>query len=102
MVADPHAQALFRKLGVDVDSENAGRVFRMLDLNSSQVLSFDEFKAGIYRMHGGAKSIDIATLLVRTDHLTRQLNKLTGRVSIKKLQQPRRERYQRMTTTITN
>lgn len=63
---------------------------------------FDVEDTGGISMHGGAKSIDIATLLVRTDHLTRQLNKLTGRVSTKKLQQPRRERYQRMTTTTTN
>jgi hypothetical protein len=86
MVSDERSAALFRKLGIDVRPENATRIFRLLGRRDGprlghlhKELSFDEFKAGIYRIQGSARSIDIATLLVRTAFLAHSMKSLMQR-----------------------
>lgn len=76
MIKDRRAQALFHKLGFPVTPENATGIFGLLDFDGDGGISYDEFEAGVYRLHGGAKSIDMARLLVRVDQCARGMEEL--------------------------
>eukprot|EP00401_Gymnodinium_catenatum_P079139 CAMPEP_0117560134 /NCGR_PEP_ID=MMETSP0784-20121206/53719_1 /TAXON_ID=39447 /ORGANISM="" /LENGTH=326 /DNA_ID=CAMNT_0005357533 /DNA_START=161 /DNA_END=1138 /DNA_ORIENTATION=+ len=53
--------ALLRRLGIDVSA--AQGLFRLLDLDSSGSVSALEFLVGCMKMRGGARSVDLATLM---------------------------------------
>lgn len=76
MIKDKRAQALFTKLGFPVTPENAPGIFGMLDFDGDGGISYAEFEAGVYRLHGGAKSIDMAKLLVRVDQCAKGMEEL--------------------------
>jgi hypothetical protein len=80
MVQDERAQALFRKIGVDMDEVNVRHVFDMLDFSADGLVNFDEFKSGIFRLRGGAKSIDMAALLVRSEQTARLVAELVRKM----------------------
>ena len=46
-------------------------IVSMLDFDGDETLTFEELKQGIFRLHGSAKSIDMATLLVSNNNLNR-------------------------------
>jgi hypothetical protein len=66
IVEDEHMQKQFMKLGVEVTSENAAQFFQMVDFDDDGQVSCEDFQSGIYRMHGPAKSIDMAQLIVNS------------------------------------
>jgi hypothetical protein len=77
-VDDENVQALFAKLGVDVTPDNAKGLFAMLDFDHKGVISMDEFQSGIWRMHGEAKSIDMAQVLVHNAKILHCLEELVS------------------------
>mmetsp|Transcript_49449 Transcript_49449/g.138477 ORF Transcript_49449/g.138477 Transcript_49449/m.138477 type:complete len:565 (+) Transcript_49449:151-1845(+) len=58
---NPETLGLLRRLGIDVSA--AQGLFRLLDLDSSGSVSALEFLVGCMKMRGGARSVDLATLM---------------------------------------
>merc|ERR1712217_783691 len=75
---DDRIQLYFRKLGVELESEHTRRFFDLLDFDSDGRLNLDEFVLGLSKLHGKARSIDVAHLLQDSNKLTKQLNTLTA------------------------
>lgn len=59
---DIHMQAWFRKIGVHVESYSAENLFHLLDFDNDGELDLNEFYLAVQRLHGQARSIDIAML----------------------------------------
>mmetsp|Transcript_142830 Transcript_142830/g.362583 ORF Transcript_142830/g.362583 Transcript_142830/m.362583 type:complete len:653 (+) Transcript_142830:68-2026(+) len=76
-VEDVRVQALFRRLGLEVESENASGLFALLDFDSSGVVEIDEFATGVQMLHGQAKNIDMA----RLHHMMRVLQRQVGQLA---------------------
>jgi len=72
-VTDVRVQAYFKRLGLDVEQENAGGLFEMLDFQGDGVIDLDEFTLGIQLLHGSAKSIDMARVRYSLGALSKQL-----------------------------
>lgn len=70
---DVRIQALFRRLGVEVASENVAGLFNLLDLRSVGTVNVDEFAMGIEMLHGYAKNIDMARLRAAVSNINTQL-----------------------------
>lgn len=56
---------------LELDVAQASGLFRLLDVNSSDAVSIDDFVAGCMRLKGTAKSIDVCTLLYETRNIQR-------------------------------
>lgn len=61
LMDDPRVLAYFRTMGLDISK--AFHLFRLLDLDNSKSVSTSEFIMGCLRMQGGAKNVDVATLM---------------------------------------
>mmetsp|Transcript_27550 Transcript_27550/g.69165 ORF Transcript_27550/g.69165 Transcript_27550/m.69165 type:complete len:762 (-) Transcript_27550:120-2405(-) len=61
LMEDPRVKAWFRTMGLQV--ETAKHLFRLLDLDNSCSVSSSEFVMGCLRLQGGAKNVDVATLM---------------------------------------
>merc|ERR1712217_678900 len=48
---------------LNIDTENATLLFKMLDKDGSNLISYDEFLEGCLRLKGDAKSFDLHTLI---------------------------------------
>merc|ERR1712039_453170 len=70
-------QLYFRKLGVELESEHTRKFFDLLDFDSDGRLNLDEFVLGLSKLHGKARSIDVAHLLHDSNRISKQLNGLT-------------------------
>merc|ERR1712110_90948 len=70
---DVRAQAIFGRLGLDIDRECVGGLFELLDFDSNGVVDLDEFSLAIQMLHGNAKSIDLAKLRHENKVLCRQI-----------------------------
>merc|ERR1719183_684233 len=79
IVEDEQVQALFGKLGVDVSGETAKGFFQMIDFDDDGWISLEEFCSGIYRLHGTAKSIDMAQVIVSTMKIYTLLDMLNAK-----------------------
>merc|ERR1712151_635977 len=80
IVEDEHEQKQFVKLGVEVKKENAAQFFQMIDFDDDGQVSCEDFQSGIYRMHGSAKSIDMAQLIVNSQKALTLVGKIVERV----------------------
>lgn len=58
---DPTMSAYFRVLGIDIDDPD--RFVRLLDLDHSGAVNFEEFAEGCLKFKGSAKSVDMHTVL---------------------------------------
>jgi len=61
-----------RLVGVDV-SEARG-LFQLLDINETKAVSIDEFVTGMMRLKGGAKGVDLATLIYENKRMYAHLH----------------------------
>merc|ERR1719188_1040280 len=61
-VKDFRIQALFHRLGLEIEAEYLPGLFALLDFNSNGKVDIDEFAMGIQMLHGQAKSIDMARI----------------------------------------
>lgn len=77
---DDRIQLYFRKLGVELESEHTRKFFDLLDFDSDGRLNLDEFVLGLSKLHGKARSIDVAHLLHNSNRLSTQLAALTSLV----------------------
>lgn len=68
-------QAYFRVLGLDV--EEGATLFSLLDTQSHDSITVDEFTEGCRRLRGGAKEIDIMTLIQGNKSVLASVAKLT-------------------------
>jgi len=55
-------QAYFRKIGLNVEKENATALFKMIDLDSDGAIRVHEFVEGCTQFIGNARQLDIARL----------------------------------------
>lgn len=70
---DERVQAYFNSL--DLDPAAAKGLFKLLDTDGSGFVSCEEFVLGCARLKGGARSVDVATLLYENKKLMHQLSK---------------------------
>uniref|UniRef100_A0A7S4T520 EF-hand domain-containing protein n=1 Tax=Alexandrium monilatum TaxID=311494 RepID=A0A7S4T520_9DINO len=61
ILSDPRVKAYFRSMGLHVSQ--AYHLFRLLDLDCSGTVNTSEFVMGCMRLQGGAKNVDVATLM---------------------------------------
>jgi hypothetical protein len=80
IVGDDKIQRQFLKLGVEVSEDNADQFFQMIDFDGDGQVSCEDFQSGIYRMHGAAKSIDMAQLIVNSQKAVAMLATLLERL----------------------
>merc|ERR1712232_404458 len=66
-------RALLGSLGLEV--QEAQSIFRLLDLDGSGQVSSKEFIYGLMRLLGGAKTVDLATLIYEHRRLSHYLEK---------------------------
>jgi hypothetical protein len=78
IVHDERMQALFKRMGVDVTPETAQGFFTMLDFDGDGQLSEEEFRSGITRLSGVAKSFDMAQVLINAKRSVATLEELLG------------------------
>merc|ERR1712113_763807 len=69
-----------RLAAIDMEVYEARGLFGLLDLSENGCISIDEFVIGCMRLKGGAKQIDLATLMCENKRLGRQLVKLEHNV----------------------
>merc|ERR1719188_2386674 len=61
LMNDPRVKAWFRTMGLQATT--AMHLFRLLDLDNSNTITSSEFVMGCIRLKGGAKNVDVATLM---------------------------------------
>merc|ERR1712032_1515137 len=64
---DVRIRAHLRSVGLEVDE--ARGLFKLLDIDRSGEIGIDEFVFGCLRLKGGAKAIDLATLMYENKRL---------------------------------
>lgn len=70
VLSSKEVRAYLDALGIEVDK--AKGLFQLLDLDMSGEISIDEFTFGCNRLKGGAKSIDLATLMMHSRRMADQ------------------------------
>lgn len=85
-LGDMRVQINFKKLGIEVEQENAGGLFEMLDLQGDGFVDLDEFALGIQMLHGSARSIDMARLRFLVMGLDKQMTGLVAEMETAKLE----------------
>jgi len=73
-LGDPRVRAHLRSLGLEF--EEARALFQLLDIDKSGDIAIDEFVFGLLRLKGGAKSVDLATLMYENKRIAAEINKL--------------------------
>merc|ERR1740129_2596005 len=71
---DARIRAHLRSMGLEVDE--ARGLFKLLDIDKSGEIGLDEFVFGCLRLKGGAKAIDLATLMYENKRLAVQIAKI--------------------------
>merc|ERR1712151_48339 len=73
LFADQRVRAWLAEMGLDV--REAEGLFSLLD-DGDGLISFDEFISGVLRLRGGAKTLDLATLLLENKKIHMKLDYL--------------------------
>lgn len=71
---DPRVKAYFNSL--ELEASEARGLFTLLDTDGTGLVSADEFIMGCVRLKGGAKGVDVATLMYENKKMLRKLNDL--------------------------
>merc|ERR1740121_2884201 len=79
-LGDMRVQVNFKKLGIEVEQENAAGLFEMLDLQGDGFVDLDEFALGVQMLHGSARSIDMARLRYLVMGMDKQMTGLVESV----------------------
>merc|ERR1712194_881708 len=74
---DLKMQAWLRKIGVQVEAYSAVGLFQLLDFDGDGKLDLDEFAMALQKVHGAARSIDVAKINRDTRLLRREVAELT-------------------------
>jgi len=74
LLKNPEMVAYLNAIGID--SSEAHGLFRLLDYDNSGEVSVDEFVTGFLRLKGGAKAVDMVTLLFENRKLSSKLNRI--------------------------
>merc|ERR1719188_2098002 len=77
-VKDFRIQALFHRLGLEIEAEYLPGLFALLDFNGNGKVDIDEFAMGIQMLHGPAKSIDLAHVRHVQFTMKKQLDQILG------------------------
>merc|ERR1712151_1142753 len=75
---DPNLQAYLES--INIQTEDARMLFRMLDLDDSGFVSIEEFCEGCLRFMGEAKSFDIHCIMFENKRLMNKLRFFTARM----------------------
>merc|ERR1719379_602203 len=73
ILEDPYVKTWLQVLELEVNEVTG--LFRLLD-NGDGTISFDEFVSGVMRMRGGAKAVDLVTLLYENKKIVDRLESL--------------------------
>jgi len=76
-INDVRVEAIFRRLGLDVEGDSAATLFKLVDFGGTGLISLDDFADGIQRVRGTARSIDICQLMFDSRMLRKQVGDLT-------------------------
>merc|ERR1719336_2895674 len=74
LLANQEMVAYLQAMGID--SSEARGLFKLLDDDGSGVVSIEEFITGFLRLKGGAKAVDMVTLLYENRKISKKLNKI--------------------------
>merc|ERR1719195_342799 len=74
LLENPEMVAYLSAIGID-PSEAQG-LFKLLDDDGSGSVSIDEFITGFLRLKGGAKAVDMVTLLYENRKMSKKLNRI--------------------------
>merc|ERR1712032_538992 len=77
---DARIRAHLRSMGLEVDE--ARGLFKLLDIDKSGEIGIDEFVFGCCRLKGGAKAIDLATLMYENKRLASEISKIAHNVEV--------------------
>jgi len=69
-ITSPHVQSYFEEL--DLTTHEAEALFDLLDFDKTGAIDADQFIMGCIRIHGGAKAIDLVTLMSEVHLLHRR------------------------------
>jgi hypothetical protein len=72
-ISDPRISRFFEDLGVDIGRENIQGFFELLDFDGNGILDLEEFVVGLQKIHGKARSIDVAHVLHDIKSLNREV-----------------------------
>merc|ERR1712176_1235788 len=72
---DPKVRAQLAALGMEL--HEAKGLFGLLDISGQGTVSIEELVVGFMRFKGGAKSIDLATLMTENKRTNQQIQKLS-------------------------
>jgi hypothetical protein len=75
---DPWVRAYFS--GLEIDPSDAVSIFTLIAREDSDEVNIDEFVAGVMKLKGHAKSVDVLTLMYDSARQTAQLNKFMNYV----------------------
>mmetsp|Transcript_94234 Transcript_94234/g.272276 ORF Transcript_94234/g.272276 Transcript_94234/m.272276 type:complete len:704 (+) Transcript_94234:72-2183(+) len=76
-VQDVRVQAYFRKIGLNVEKDNARALFSLIDLDGNGVVELEEFVEGCAQFVGNARQLDIARLRRDNHIIAAELRELT-------------------------
>merc|ERR1711920_1103206 len=76
-IVDVRVQILLGKLGVEVDSISAHGLFNLLDLDGNGEIDEQEFALALNRVHGEARSLDIARLNLELNKINERIKSFT-------------------------
>lgn len=80
VVTHPTAHVEMESLGIDV--EDATELFECLDPDRTNMISIDDFIFGCMKVKGGAKSVDIVTLLLDSRRLKSSMEEIKERLKL--------------------
>merc|ERR1712113_1189758 len=75
---DVRVLALFKKLGIDVESQSKKGLFMQFDLDGDGSIEIDEFATALQSVHGNARSLDMMVLRHQNKLLAQKVGALTG------------------------
>jgi len=78
LLENPELQAYIKAIGID--STEAKGLFVLLDDDASGTVCIDEFVTGFLRLKGGAKAVDMVTLMFENRKIFKKLNKVVQEV----------------------
>lgn len=75
-VKDNRVQMYFKNLGIDIQAQNTRAFFDLLDFDGGGKINLDEFIFGLQRLHGKARSIDLAHIISECSKIRKALKEV--------------------------
>jgi len=80
LVTDERCQACLQEFGLDLDFQSTQVLFSLFDSQGNGVIHQDQFARTLYRLHGNARSLDLARIHSTVASMNRSLREMNKRV----------------------